>query len=305
MIDSYISIFPIFMLIMTGFILKKYFIKDISFWDVIEKLVYYLLLPILLLKSIINSDLSSINLGNFILSLLIPTLSMVLILVIFQKFSKIKNADFTSIFQGSIRYNSYVLLSMLIIILPENGMLFFGIITVIMIVSTNLLSVLILSIYDDNSHYFQWKNTLKKIIYNPLILASIIGLILNLLDCKLPIVINNYFIHLSNSALSLSLLAVGAGLKLNTIHSDKFYIVIPTIIKLVILPILYYTTFYFIQLDDNLKIAILIYGSVPTAGNAYILAKQMGGNHKLMASIITMTTLVSIFTMPIIIHFLI
>jgi len=188
--------------------------------------------------------------------------------------------------------------------LPENGMLFFGIITVIMIISTNLLSVLILSIYDDSSHYFQWKNTFKKIIYNPLILSAIMGLILNLLNFELPIMINNYFIHLSNSALSLSLLAVGAGLKLNTLNSDKFYIIIPTIIKLAILPMFYYLTFYFIQLDDSLKIAILIYGSVPTAGNAYILAKQMGGNYKLMASIITMTTLVSIFTMPIIIHFL-
>jgi predicted permease len=46
MIDSYISIFSIFMLIITGLILKKFFIKDTSFWNVIEKLVYYLFLKL-------------------------------------------------------------------------------------------------------------------------------------------------------------------------------------------------------------------------------------------------------------------
>ena len=304
MLNSYMNILPIVMLIATGFILKKYFIKDNSFWNVIEKLVYYLFLPILLLTSIINSDLNSINIVNFIMSLLIPTLVMALLLVLSKIFIDVKNSDFTSIFQGSIRYNSYVLLSMLIIMLPKNGMLFFGIITVIMIITTNLLSVLILSIYDDEQHSFQWKKTLKKIIYNPLILSSTIGLILNLEAFTIPTVVNNYFTHLSSPALTLSLLAVGAGLKLNSIHSDKLYIIVPIIIKLIILPIAYCIILYFIELDDSLKIAVMIYSSVPTAGNAYILAKQMGGNYKLMASIITMTTLVSMFTIPMVIQFL-
>jgi malonate transporter and related proteins len=293
------------MLILTGYILKKYFIKEDYFWDIVEKLVYYLLLPTLLIKSIVSSDLNSIALGDFTLALVMPTFVLCLILVLYQKYYKMDNANFTSIFQGSIRYNSYVLLSMLLIMLPENGMLFFGIITIFMIVSTNLLSVLILSIYDKNGHKFQWKITFKKIILNPLILSSIVGLVLNLLGFGLPEIVNNYFTHLSHSALSLSLLAVGAGLKIKTLSSDKVSIVVPTVIKLLILPIFYFVTFYFIPLEDNLKIAIMIYGSVPTAGNAYILAKQMGGNYELMASIITVTTLVSILTMPIVIYLLV
>lgn len=43
------------------------------------------------------------------------------------------------------------------------------------------------------------------------------------------------------------------------------------------------------------RIAIL-YSAVRCAGNAYILAQQMGGDHEAMASIITSTTLLSIIT---------
>ncbi len=44
----------------------------------------------------------------------------------------------------------------------------------------------------------------------------------------------------------------------------------------------------------------ILYSTVPYAGNAYILARQMGGDHEAMASIITWTTLLSIITVTLI-----
>ena len=302
MLNIFISIIPIFMLIVTGYIIKLYFIKDTDFWDKIEHLVYYFLLPILLVKSIINAKLDSVNILDYIIVLLLPTLLVAIILVTLKKYTKFKNRDFTSIFQGSIRYNSYVLLSVLLILLPNNGMLYFGIITIVMIITTNLLSVFILSIYSEGKYDIDWKKVIKKIIYNPLIFSSVIGLLLNLVGFKLPNILQTYFTYISSAALTLSLLAVGAGLKLNTVNSDKVYIFIPVVIKLLILPLLYYFAVSMIYLDNSSKISILIYASVPTAGNAYILAKQMGGNHSLMASIVTFTMLISIITIPLVLY---
>ncbi|MGN6113879.1 MAG: AEC family transporter, partial [Nitrobacter sp.] len=39
--------------------------------------------------------------------------------------------------------------------------------------------------------------------------------------------------------------------------------------------------------------------SVPCASNSYILARQMGGNAPLMAQIVTLQTIIAIFTMPV------
>ena len=304
MISSYISVLPIFFLILTGYMLKKVFFKSIEFWDNIEKLVYYILLPILLIKSIMKANLDSIELVNFTFVLIIPTLILSFLLIVYQKYSNLENGSFTSIFQGSIRYNSYILLSMLLILLPNNGMLYFGIIAIFMIIITNLLSIVVLSFYTNNQESISLKLALKKIAYNPIIIASFIGIVLNILSIQLPNVIINYFLYLSSPALSLSLLAVGAGLSFNALYSDKVLLILPIFLKLFILPVISFILFYFISLDLTSKIAILIYSSVPCAGNAYILSKQMGGNHKLMASIITSTMLFSIFTMPLILHIL-
>ncbi|MCK5293069.1 MAG: AEC family transporter [Arcobacteraceae bacterium] len=302
MINSYISVLPIFLLILTGYILKKRFIKDMIFWENIEKLVYYILLPILLILSIEKANFESIELVNFTLVLIIPTLILSLVLVIYQRYNNLENGSFTSVFQGSIRYNSYILLSMLLILLPDNGMLYFGIIAIFMIIITNLLSILVLSIYIKEHETISWKLTLKKIAYNPLIIASFIGVCLNLLSIEIPQIVSSYLSYLSSPALTLSLLAVGAGLSFKEVYADKLLLILPSVLKLLILPMLSFILFQYISLDVSSQTAILIYSSVPCAGNAYILSKQMNGNYTLMASIITLTMLLSIFTMPLVLY---
>ena len=44
----------------------------------------------------------------------------------------------------------------------------------------------------------------------------------------------------------------------------------------------------------------ILYAAMPTAGNAYILARQMGGDAEVMASIITVTTLVSVISITLV-----
>ncbi|MEI6306184.1 MAG: AEC family transporter, partial [Deltaproteobacteria bacterium] len=46
------------------------------------------------------------------------------------------------------------------------------------------------------------------------------------------------------------------------------------------------------------SVAVLLF-SVPTAPSAFILSRQMGGDHDSMASIITVQTCLSFFTLPI------
>ena len=45
----------------------------------------------------------------------------------------------------------------------------------------------------------------------------------------------------------------------------------------------------------------VLFASLPAASTAYILARQMGGDAPLMANIITLSTIVSAVTMPVMI----
>jgi hypothetical protein len=48
----------------------------------------------------------------------------------------------------------------------------------------------------------------------------------------------------------------------------------------------------------------VVFAALPTAVSAFILARQLGGDTTLMASIITVQTIVSALTLPLMLNFL-
>jgi predicted permease len=105
----------------------------------------------------------------------------------------------------------------------------------------------------------------------------------------------------------LILLAVGSGLKIHTIKSDKVAIGIVTAIKLILMPLIAFFIFKnFIKLDNSeyFNIAILTV-SFPTALSNYVLIKKFKGDTELCAAIITITTILSLFTISTWVAFLI
>ena len=45
----------------------------------------------------------------------------------------------------------------------------------------------------------------------------------------------------------------------------------------------------------------VLYNGLPTSASSYVLARQMGGDGKLMAGIITATTLAAALTLPVLV----
>ena len=128
---------------------------------------------------------------------------------------------------------------------------------------------------------------------NPLILGALFGLLLNYFDLMIPKTLAVYLHYLGEAATPLSLLSVGAGLTL-VMNGSKIRATFAAIFsKLVVLPFLTLSLLYFFGVTGSLAQIALLYSSVPCAGNAYILARQMGGDATTMAAIITWTTLLS------------
>ena len=57
------------------------------------------------------------------------------------------------------------------------------------------------------------------------------------------------------------------------------------------------------MIDDTARSVGMLYSALPCASTAYILSKQMGGDADLMASIITTTTVLSVFTISMVMYF--
>ncbi|MFC0179042.1 hypothetical protein [Thorsellia kenyensis] len=144
------SIFPIFLLIISGFLSKKFFINNDVFWSYIDKLVYYLFFPALLVLEINAAVFSS----EVIKGIVVTSVSTVLVAIVlfFTKPLIKSNRLFTSLFQGSIRYNSYIFLALSASLFSEKGVAIAGVFIAYMIVITNVMSVVVMNLYGDSDN---------------------------------------------------------------------------------------------------------------------------------------------------------
>lgn len=106
------TLIPIIILILLGFILKhKQFLSD-AFWQGADRAVYYIFLPALLFNKIATMNLADVALTKILVITVILLLGVSAILLILQRIYPINPATFTSVFQGAVRFNSFIALSM-------------------------------------------------------------------------------------------------------------------------------------------------------------------------------------------------
>ena len=300
------SVLPIFLIILLGKLIRSYWLKSDEFWRGLEALSYYLLFPGVLFNYISCADIGSSSVTRLVIALVISTIFTASCLVFAQKRFEIEGKVFTSIFQGGIRYNSYMLFGLGDALYGKDGMIIISVIAAYMIVLTNFLSVLAFSVYaplDDEISkkrgVSQWSIFIKNLVMNPLIISSLAGFIFNNFGIELSDSLQKTTQTLANSALSVGILCVGAGLKLNLSSFNKFAILISCTTKLVIMPAISFVIFRVAGIDGLAYSVGLLYSSLPTATNSYLLSKQLGGDSDAMSSIITIGILLSVLSLAI------
>jgi hypothetical protein len=290
------AIVPIFVLLILGYLAcRTQFLPD-SFWQPAEKATYYILFPLLLINELANAKLdladASIIIGY---AIAIPLIASALCLLAFPLL-RINGSDFTSFFQGGIRFNTYIGLAITSGVLPKTSMALAALLIAIMIPFVNIICVTIFAIFTHGKTNV--KTIFLNIIKNPLIIGSLIGITINLLGITIPTIAASVMQKLAQMALPLGLLAVGAGLNLNKWQGTSYIVFVSSLIKLFVLPLIIFELNQFLLVIPALSTVLILFSALPTASSAYILARQLGGNAELMAIIITFETLVSLISLP-------
>lgn len=290
------SLLPICILISVGYAFKYLKFPSTDFWPMADKFTYYVLMPSLLIYKL---SIAKIDLSHTV-SLVATTLSsifLVLVLLVLLNFLlHFENKAFTSIAQGGIRFNTYVFLAFVDTAYGDKGLILAAIVMAFAIPFINVLCISVFAIYTRNGK-FSLLSFLKTIIKNPLIGACVIGGVINATGLPLPLFGLKALSILSNAALPIGLLSVGVGLELKYLKHAKKELVVATVTKLLLFPLLSYGVGLLFGLSGiSLSIAV-IFGAMPTAVSAYILARELGGDVSLMASIITLQTIACMGTL--------
>lgn len=300
MLSTFIATLPIFLLILSGYVLKRFFVPDAVFWTSLEKLTYYIFFPSMLIVQISKANFNAIGSGLSVTATIAATIVISILMGVAKIIFKIPNASFSSVFQGGIRYNSYIFLALSEALFGAEGLALAGFFMAYMIVLNNIFCVSCLNFFG-TGNYKNAGQILLSIFKNPLMIGALLGLLLNVFQINLPAFFHTYLQHLGAVSLTTSCLAVGAGLMLRMEFKAVRLLSLASILKLILMPI---TTLILLNIlavphGTTYNIALL-YSTIGCAGNAYILSRQMGGDSPLMASIITWTTLGSCVTIPII-----
>jgi malonate transporter len=293
------SLLPVFFIIICGYGLKQSKFPGDHFWPGAERIVYYILFPSLLFSSSAGASWEFYSVASMVWAILITMFVMSGLLLILRPRLTKKDASFTSVFQGSVRFTSYIGLAAAFSLFGDEGLYLAAVLITVLIPLVNVLSIMVLVRYGGQEGGWYWIFT--TVIKNPLIIACIAGMLVNLLGFQLPAIIENLTSILGRGSLPLGLLAVGASLEITAIKKTSAEIIYACLLKLILLPVLMWLACTLLGVDNLSTAVAVLFAALPGSPLSYILAKQLGGDTKLMSSIIAVQTGVSMISLPVVI----
>lgn len=149
--------------------------------------------------------------------------------------------------------------------------------------------------------------SLKNIVKNPIIYYVLIGLILYFTQLRLPIILTQTMAYLVPLNTPIPMFMIGgfiAGLPFKSIF-NQFHIYIASLVRLVVVPLIVMFVLKLIpsvsQDFETMKMAILLVASTPVGANVAIFAQQYNQDVKESAQVVSLSTLLSVITIPLII----
>lgn len=289
---------PIFMLILLGWGFRvRGFLTD-AFWVPAERLTYYVLFPALLVANLAEAKLAGLPVAAILgahgtATLLLAGLGALIASHAHRRPLRLDGAGASSLFQGIIRPNTYVGFAAAAGLFGAEGVTLTALCVALVVPLVNLLSVIGLIHFAGPKHGTRrgWRGMALPIVTNPIIIACLIGMVMNGTGLGLPPIIGPFLKVLGQASLALGLLAIGAGLEIKAIRETGPAVTVTLLARLVLSPALVGVLAWMMEVRGLPLAVCVLYGGLPVAPNAYVLARQLGGDARLMAGIITLSTL--------------
>jgi malonate transporter len=285
-------LFPDFALIALGVLLKRYARFELAFWTGLEKLVYFVLFPSLLFNSTSTATMDLASTTGLILACLGAIVTGIVLGYLAKPLFKPAPDVFASSVQCAFRFNSYIALALAGRLAGSEGIALMAIVIGLSVPLANAAAVFALARH-------QKTNVLGEMMRNPLIIATLGGLAVNLAGIHLPEFVMATVQRLGSASIALGLIAVGAGLRLTGAIVEKPTLAWLLVVKLIAAPTAAWLIASELALPPLQREIAILFAALPAASSAYILAVRMGGNGAVVAFLISASTVLSTITLPI------
>lgn len=282
---------PDFLLIVLGFLVCRYTALDRSVWDGAERLVYYLLFPVLLFNAIVRHPLQPSALATLgVAGLAIVGTGIVLSLSL-GRWPGVDARMHASGAQVGFRFNSYIALALAERLGGAPGVAAVALLVAVAVPACNMAAVWPLARH--GGHGF-----MKELVRNPLILATVSGLVASLLGVTFPAPVAITLERIGLAALPIGLMAVGAGLRFGALRDAPRLAAALLGIRHLVLPLLAVVFVRWTDLPPLQQLVVVAFSALPTASSCYVLAARLGGHAGFVAGLVTVSTLLGMASVP-------
>ncbi|PRB84390.1 AEC family transporter [Pseudomonas sp. MYb185] len=289
------SLWPLFALILGGYVLRRTGFPSAEFWPGAERLNYFILFPALLFYSLASAPLDNPGLSRVALCVGLMIGGAWVALLVARRLYRWPAQRFGIFVQGTLRFNTYIGLAAVGALFGEAGLTLMALLLAISVPVVNILSVHALTAQGSVSPR-AWLLTLLK---NPLILACLLGVLANLSGLRLVGGVDNLLGLLAATSLPLGLLCVGAALQPQDLRGETRALLINSAVRLVLMPLAAWLLVSLLGMPKMESAILVLFFALPCAPTAYVLARQYGGDAHLMAGVITLQTLLAMLALPV------
>lgn len=282
---------PDFALIALGFVICRYTALDRPVWDGVERLVYYLLFPTLLFGSIVRAPIHPGAMLDFGGAGLAVVAIGVMLAYALRRLPGVDPLLHASGAQIAFRFNSYVALAMAERLAGTEGLAWIALLMSLCIPVCNVAAVWPLARHGG-------QGLARELARNPLIIATVSGLLVNLAGLKLPELATVTLTRMGTAALPLGLMAVGAGLRFGALRASPMLAGTLLAIRHMVLPLSAIALVIAWKLPTAQQAVIVAFAAMPTSSASYVLATRMGGHGSFVAGLVTASTIVASAGLP-------
>ena len=293
------ALLPVAVLIGLGYLLRATGFLPEAAWAPIDRLVYFVLFPALLLNELAAADLAGVPVARMAVGLLATQLVMAVLARAARVRWQLDGPAYTSVLQCVVRWNTYVALALAPALFGLVALPLVALAVAVMVPAANVMSVAALARHGRAGRTGPLAFA-RAVATNPLIVACVAGIAINLSGLGLPAVAAESLTILGRATLALGLLTVGAGLRPAMVADRPLLILATTAAHLLLRPAVGVSLALLLGLGGTALEVVALACAVPTATSSYILARLLGGDAELMAALVTTTTVAALLTLPVV-----
>ncbi len=285
--QSLLLLLPDFSLILLGAGLRRRLVPDGTFWAGVERLVYFILFPALLFNAMAGADLDPGKALPLFLAGLGVMVAGFVLGWLGRPLMGLDAIGFASRLQCAYRFNTYIGIAVAGKLHGAAGVAMMGALCGAMVPFANIMAVGMLARHGQGG-------LLRELMRNPLVLATLAGLAVNLSGVALAEPFQFFLKRLGDAAVALGLLAVGSALRWGEAGGRWAGSAWLVSVKLMLLPAFAWALGRQLGLGGLTFDTLVMFAALPSASSAYILAMRMGGDGPGVAWLISVTTLLAV-----------